>query len=107
MSKIKTCDGISVIIDLDIDKCYRGFWPSRREEYKKMTPDKWRDRAESLIEEVKRHVSYHENYSGVSFRYDNLRDACSHCGCDWELDEEGLPVCCQKAIDETNMEKSQ
>lgn len=107
MSKIQKCDGISVVIDIDIDKCYRGFGPSRQKEYEQMTPEKWKGRAESLIEEVKRHVSYHENYSGVSFRYDNLRDVCSHCGYDWELDENGLPACCQKAIDETIAEAAQ
>lgn len=26
---------------------------------------------------------------------------CSHCGNDWEIDEEdGMPVCCRKAIEE-------
>ena len=27
-------------------------------------------------------------------------DQCSHCGKDWDLDGDGVPGCCQKAIDE-------
>ena len=28
------------------------------------------------------------------------QEQCSYCGYEWETDDDGVPVCCQKAIDE-------
>lgn len=67
-------------------------------------------RCNEIEEEIKRHV---DNVGYISVEYDT-EERCSHCGYRWEVSEDdndsdfpkGTPMCCQKAIDEYNEQKS-
>ena len=49
-----------------------------------------------VMREIKKHV---DDIAGVSYRRD-IKECCSHCGYGWEVDEDGSPLCCNKAIEE-------
>lgn len=50
----------------------------------------------SIKNQVLRHV---DEVGCVRVVWDTL-STCEHCGYGWEIDKEGMPVCCIKAIDE-------
>lgn len=52
--------------------------------------------SKEVAKSVKRHV---DNVDDIQCEYDTL-DLCEFCGREWEVDEDGFPNCCQKAIDE-------
>ena len=58
---------------------------------------------EYIKEQIKRHV---DNVSNVYIRWDTL-SFCEHCGRVWEEDEQGCPLCCDKAIEEWEKQKKQ
>ena len=63
---------------------------------------KWGSTCEQLVEEIKRHV---DGYSDVYQDFDS-KDICSFCQDTWEEDDDGCPVCCQKAVGEWEQSKS-
>ncbi len=62
------------------------------------TPDESRENCQKLRAEINRHV---DEISDVHVVWDTSIE-CSFCGYGWEaaLDENGSPVCCDKAIEE-------
>ena len=50
-------------------------------------------RSKALAEQVDRHCDG-EGKARVEF---DVEHYCSHCGYGWEIDDDGLPVCCDKA----------
>ena len=58
-------------------------------------------KADEMMAEIKRHV---DNIGNIWVEVDTVI-SCSHCGYNWEVDEETKePLCCQKAIDEFHEE---
>ena len=55
-----------------------------------------------IVDQVKRHI---DGYTDVYYDYD-ASDICSFCRNEWEEDEDGCPVCCQKAVDEWEANKA-
>jgi hypothetical protein len=53
-------------------------------------------RCEEIKEQIKRHV---DGVGHVEIDFD-AEEKCSHCGYGWEVDESGLPQCCEKAQNE-------
>lgn len=53
-------------------------------------------RCKEIIDQIKRHV---DEVGRMEIDYDT-EETCSHCKLTWELDENGVPVCCDKAIEE-------
>jgi|GEM_PF-1902643 len=56
---------------------------------------------ERIKEEIKRHV---DNVSNVYINWDT-QAYCEHCGHGWEEDENGCPLCCDKAQEEWEAQK--
>ncbi len=56
----------------------------------------YREACGEIISQVKRHV---DGIGWMGVERDTV-EVCEHCGHGWELDAEGWPTCCQKAIDE-------
>jgi len=54
-----------------------------------------------IIDQVKRHC---DDIRNIGFESD-INEVCSHCGYTWEVDESGLPQCCNKAQEEFNQSK--
>lgn len=54
------------------------------------------DRCREIADQIKRHV---DETGSVDIEFDTTA-ICSHCGHEWEVDETGLPQCCQKAQSE-------
>ena len=50
----------------------------------------------TIVQQVRRHI---DETGQVYIHWDSIEE-CEFCGYRWELDENGCPVCCQKAIDE-------
>ena len=59
--------------------------------------------ADEFNEFIRDHRSRDDVSLSVNRKYE---DQCSHCGYTWELDDEGVPVCCDKAITEHEAAKS-
>jgi hypothetical protein len=56
---------------------------------------------ESLVSEFHDFVRDHRSMDWIYLTVIKERkDVCSFCGSEWEVDDEGVPMCCQKAIDE-------
>jgi len=66
------------------------------------SPRNWEDAAEDLEELLKEHDAFSKHR--VTLEREEF-DVCSFCGCDWEVDEEGTPVCCEKAVAEHEAEE--
>jgi hypothetical protein len=58
-------------------------------------------RCDDIVDQIKRHV---DEVGDVSVDFDT-ESVCSHCGREWEEDENGEPVCCDSAIAEHNQSK--
>lgn len=75
------------------------FWGNKPEQIEK----DYIARCEEIKDQIKRHV---DNVRSVEIDYDT-QEICSHCGYEWELDEDGVPTCCNKAIEELEAQKHQ
>ena len=58
-------------------------------------------RCEDMVDQIKRHV----DEVGDAYVDFDSESVCSHCGRDWEVDNNGEPVCCNEAVDEYNKSK--
>ena len=57
--------------------------------------------AESLVSDLNEFVRDHRSMDFISLYVEReYEDRCSHCESTWELDSDGIPVCCNKAIEE-------
>ena len=57
---------------------------------------RYKELCDKIVEDVRRHV---DNVGNIYIDFDT-EEICEYCGLTWETDENGCPVCCQKAIDE-------
>lgn len=58
---------------------------------------------ESLVSEFNDFVRDHRSMDWVNLSViREFSDVCSFCKCEWEIDDDGVPMCCQKAIQEHN-----
>ncbi len=56
------------------------------------------DYYESWIREFDEFIRDHRSQDPVSLSVESkYKDVCTHCGYEWEEDESGLPLCCDKA----------
>lgn len=56
---------------------------------------------ERAVKDFHDFIKDHRSMDGVSLEViREYEDQCSHCDYTWEEDEDGVPVCCQEAIDE-------
>jgi len=87
--KIKVMTGAHVEADIDA-ATYR---PIDMNDYAKQL--------ERAVKEFHSFVRDHRSMDWVTLNViREFEDQCSHCGYIWETDSSGVPVCCQKAIDE-------
>ncbi len=58
----------------------------------------------NICETIKQQITRHADEIGdIYIEWDTLVE-CEYCGWGWELDGEGIPVCCNKAIEEWEKE---
>ena len=57
---------------------------------------RYKELCEEIVDDVKRHV---DSVGSVYVDFDTT-EICEYWGYEWETDENGCPVCCQKAVDE-------
>lgn len=56
---------------------------------------------ESLASEFNDFVRDHRSMDWVTLEVERTyQDQCEHCSSEWETDETGIPLCCEKAVDE-------
>lgn len=60
-------------------------------------------RCDEIVEQIKRHV---DDVDSANVEYDS-DPVCSLCGSPWEQDENGMPLCCEKAEKEFVESKEQ
>jgi len=75
--------------------------------YVKVMPDAWMrlddpkyviNVCKTIMSDIERHVD-NIAQNGVSFEVET-HEECEHCKYKYEEDHEGMPVCCQEAIDD-------
>lgn len=87
--KIKVLTEVKVIADMD----KAVYWARNEEERAKQL--------QRAVNEFNDFVRDHRSMDWVNLRVDRTYESqCSHCGNIWETDNEGVPVCCQNAIEE-------
>lgn len=90
--KKKVLTNVKVVADVD-----RGIFYAK-------TLDDYAKQAESLAREFNDFVRDHRSMDWVTLHVEReYEEQCEHCGYVWELDKDGLPTCCQKAIDEYSL----
>lgn len=62
------------------------------------------NRCKDIADQIKRHV---DDVDSVEVDYDAEEPVCSHCNLDWDIDEDGCPTCCNKAIEEFEQSKQE
>jgi len=67
--------------------------------------EKRNQRYEEMCEEIARQVKRHIDGVGYVAVVWDSREVCSFCGYDWEVDENGVPLCCEKAVEEYKEEE--
>jgi rubrerythrin len=67
--------------------------------------DRERKYAERCEEIKKQIIEFVGNVKSLDVEYDT-EEVCSHCGYNWQEDETGCPVCCDKAIEEFETSKA-
>ena len=61
--------------------------------------DEWRRDCESIANQIERHVDGLPSAGcKTAVEYDS-KEICTFCGYTWEEEEDGLPLCCEKAQD--------
>jgi hypothetical protein len=65
------------------------------------TPEQEAKAMESLCSEFNDFVRDHRSMDWVTLKVQRVyQDQCSHCHLEWEVDDEGVPMCCRAAIEE-------
>jgi hypothetical protein len=62
-----------------------------------------KDLCVEMEEQIRRHV---DNIGRIEVEYDE-ETVCSHCGYEWDVDENGVPSCCKEAINEYEASQKQ
>lgn len=56
---------------------------------------------ESLASNFNEFVKDHRSMDWISLSVERkYEEQCSHCGYSWEVDDEGVPLCCEEAVEE-------
>lgn len=56
---------------------------------------------ESWVQDFHWFIRDHRSQDPVTLNVERqYQDVCSFCECEWEVDENGMPVCCGEAMDE-------
>ena len=72
-----------------------------------ITPEYWANRLKECCREFEAFVRDHRSQDQISVSVEReYEEQCSHCGYKWETDEEGCPMCCDKAQKEWEEKKS-
>ena len=69
--------------------------------------EKYAKALESWAKEFEDFVRDHRSQDQICL--DVIRDkaiVCEHCGYDWEVDDDGCPACCDKAVEEWESEQT-
>ena len=55
-----------------------------------------------ILAQIHRHVDGCSGARGELLGYvmHDVEETCSHCGLEWEVDDDGCPVCCDAAVEE-------
>lgn len=94
MSKITVKENHRVVIIPEVN-VYILF--VKREQW--LIDQEYEDTCKKIVEQAKRHVDGAKN---AEYLFDTV-ERCSRCDSLWEVDEEdGSPLCCNKAIEEFN-----
>ena len=70
--------------------------------WRNLTPEEETKACDDIVQQIERHV---DNVGSVSTVWDT-KELCEFCRYRWEIDERGVPVCCQKAIDEHEVDSA-
>lgn len=90
MAKIKVFTGVHARAEF---RTSYGWW--------RKTPEEQAKELEQTAREFEAFVRDHRSQDPVFIEIiREFEDQCSHCGYEWSVNEEGVPLCCQKAIDE-------
>lgn len=66
------------------------------------TPEQLAKYLQGWVDDFHEFMRDHRSQDPVSLHIEKIyQDQCSFCGSEWELDENDIPVCCEKAIVET------
>lgn len=88
--KITVVTGVRVICE---PPSHVGMWSQ--------TLDAKADRLEEWVREFNDFIRDHKSQNGVTLSVERERgEQCSHCAYEWEVDENGEPVCCETAVAE-------
>lgn len=69
--------------------------------WRRLTIEQEAKEMESLASEFNDFVRDHRSMDWVNLSVEReYQDQCSFCKSEWEVDSEGVPVCCDKAIEE-------
>ena len=63
--------------------------------YMKLTEDRIKSMCDDIALQIRRHVDVGDVHVTC-----DTSIVCEYCGYGWELDEDGIPACCDKAIEE-------
>jgi len=87
----------AVLIDLRIE-CAP---PTGYYYYAGLTLEKQAKRLEEWAKDFNDFIRDHRSQDKVSLSVERIfQDQCSFCGSEWEIDNDGVPMCCQDAIKE-------
>lgn len=70
--------------------------------WRNLTPEEEEKACDDIVKQIERHV---DNVANVATVWDS-EVICEFCKYRWETDERGVPVCCQKAIDEHEVDSA-
>lgn len=94
--KKRVLTGVKVVADVD-----------RAIRFSKSVDD-YAKQAESLAREFNDFVRDHRSMDWATLSVEReYEDQCEHCGYIWELDSDGVPTCCDKAINEHELSVSE
>jgi hypothetical protein len=84
---------VEAFVEADVSDGLRYMWDR--------TPEKEAKAMESLCSEFNEFVRDHRSMDWVTLEVRRVyQDQCSHCKSEWEVDEDGVPMCCRSAIEE-------
>jgi hypothetical protein len=60
-----------------------------------------------VMDEIEKSIIRHIDRIGCIFKKFDEMECCEFCSYPWELDENGCPVCCDRAVEEWNKQQYQ
>jgi len=69
--------------------------------YWRRTPEEYAKYLQNWVDDFHEFIRDHRSQDPVTLHVEKVyQNQCSFCTSEWEVDENGIPVCCHAAIDE-------